>query len=110
MKQYQLFIDGEFVESGSRKVISVVNPATEKIISEVPAATAEDAARAVDAAERAQKSWDKLPAVERGKYLREIAGMIRENAEMLARTIAEEQGKTLPLSRVEVNFTAAYMD
>ena len=110
MKQYQLFIDGEFTESGSRKNISVMNPATEEIISQVPAGTAEDAGRAVDAAEKAQKEWEKLPAAERAKYLHEIAGLVRKNGEMLARTIAEEQGKTLPLSRVEAYFTADYMD
>lgn len=110
MKNYQLFIDGEFVKSSSSKTISVMNPATEEIISEVPAGTVEDAAKAVDAADQAQKAWEKLPAVERAKYLHEIAGLVRENGEMLARTIAEEQGKTLPLSRVEAYFTADYMD
>jgi lactaldehyde dehydrogenase/glycolaldehyde dehydrogenase len=42
--------------------------------------------------------------------LRAIAARIREHVEPLARLITEEQGKTLGLARVEVAFTADYMD
>ena len=58
---------------------------------------------------RAQKNWAKLAAVERGKYLREIAAKIRDRADFLARTITEEQGKPLGLAKVEVQFTADYL-
>lgn len=110
MKNYQMFIDGEFVPNNSRKMAQVINPATEEVISQIPMGTREDVDAAVNAAERAQKSWAKLPAVERANHIREIAAKIRENATMLAETIAEEQGKILPLATVEVNFTADYMD
>jgi lactaldehyde dehydrogenase/glycolaldehyde dehydrogenase len=110
MKSYQMFINGEFIANESRKMISVINPATEAIVSEIPAGTREDVETAVKAAEQAQKSWGKLPAIVRAGYLKEIAQGIRENSEELARVIAEEQGKILPLARVEANFTADYMD
>jgi lactaldehyde dehydrogenase/glycolaldehyde dehydrogenase len=110
MKSYQMFINGEFIANESRKMISVINPATEAIVSEIPAGTREDVETAVKAAEQAQKSWAKLPAIVRAGYLKEIAQGIRENSEELARVIAEEQGKILPLARVEANFTADYMD
>ncbi len=110
MKSYQMFINGEFIANESRKMISVINPATEAIVSEIPAGTHEDVETAVKAAEEAQKSWAKLPAIVRAGYLKEIAQGIRENSEEIARVIAEEQGKILPLARVEANFTADYMD
>ncbi|AIF49961.1 aldehyde dehydrogenase [Pelosinus sp. UFO1] len=110
MKSYQMFINGEFVPTRSGKMITVINPATEKVISEVPEGTREDINAAVEAAEQAQKSWAKLPAIVRAGYLREIAQGIRENAEEIAKVIAEEQGKIMPLARVEANFTADYMD
>ncbi|MDF2634088.1 MAG: hypothetical protein K0R78_962 [Pelosinus sp.] len=110
MKSYQMFIDGEFIANESRKMISVINPATEAIISEIPEGTREDVNIAVKAAEQAQKSWAKLPAIVRAGYIKEIAQGIRENAEEIARVIAEEQGKIMPLARVEANFTADYMD
>ena len=109
-RRYRMFINGEFVLSSSSSRISVINPATEEVISEVPNGTAADVDAAVLAAERAQKTWCKLPAIKRASYLREIAQAIRQNKDALARTIVEEQGKILPLAEVEVNFTADYMD
>jgi lactaldehyde dehydrogenase/glycolaldehyde dehydrogenase len=110
VKSYQLFINGEFVPAQSGKMMAVINPATEEVISQVPEGTPEDVNAAVEAAEQAQKSWAKLPAITRAGYLTEIAQGIRDNAEELARVISEEQGKILPLARVEANFTADYMD
>jgi lactaldehyde dehydrogenase/glycolaldehyde dehydrogenase len=110
IKRSEMFINGAFVPNASRKMIPVVNPATEELISEIPAGTPEDAALAVASAEKAQKSWCKLPAIKRAAYLREIAAAIRQKKDLLARTIVEEQGKILPLAQVEVSFTADYMD
>ena len=87
VQRYEMLIDGEFVTSASS--LQVVNPATEKVISEFPACTVEDVNRAVLAAERAQKSWASLPAIRRAGYLREIATLIRVNRESLARVITE---------------------
>ncbi|WP_172463427.1 aldehyde dehydrogenase [Priestia endophytica] len=110
IKKYQMFIDGEFVNSSSQETTKVINPATEEVISEIPKGTVEDVRRAIESAERAQKEWGKIPSIERGKYLRAISKEIRENVEVLARTISEEMGKTLPLAKTEVNFTADYID
>ena len=108
LKRYEMLIDGEFVASS--KMLQVVNPATEEVISEFPAGTAEDVDRAVLAAEGAQKSWAALPAIRRAGTLREIATLIRANREALARVITEEQGKILSLAQVEVDFSADYLD
>jgi lactaldehyde dehydrogenase/glycolaldehyde dehydrogenase len=105
-----MFIDGEFVENSSGGIIPVSNPATEDVISEIPSGGATDVERAVQAAEKAQKTWCQLPAIKRAGYVREIAQGIRKNRDFLARTISEEQGKILPLAEVEVDFTADYMD
>jgi lactaldehyde dehydrogenase/glycolaldehyde dehydrogenase len=110
IRRYENFIDGEFVKNGSGSTITVINPATEEVISEVPQGTAADIDAAVLAAEKAQKTWCKRPAIERAAYLREIGNAIRQNKDALARTIVEEQGKILPLAEVEVSFTADYMD
>ncbi|MCL6548846.1 MAG: aldehyde dehydrogenase [Alicyclobacillus sp.] len=110
IRQYQMFIDGEFVHASNYHKMAVINPATEDVISEVPEGTAADARAAVEAAFRAQPKWARLAPVERGQYLRKIAQAIRDNQETLARVIAEEQGKVLPLARTEVAFTADYMD
>ncbi len=106
--RHQMLIDGELV--ASEKTIAVINPTTEDVISEVPSGTLENVNAAVLAAEKAQKSWSLLPAIERAGYLREIAQAIRADREHLARTITEEQGKILSLAQVEVDFSADYID
>jgi len=108
IERYEMLIDGDFVSSS--KTLQVVNPTTEQIIAEFPNGTVEDVNRAVLAAERAQKSWAALPAVQRGAHLREIASLLRANREALARVITEEQGKILGLAQVEVDFSADYLD
>ena len=105
---YQMYIDGQFVSS--KETIPVINPATKEVVSYIPKGTAADVDAAVESANNAQHSWEKLPAIERASYLRKIAQKIRENASHLAKVITEEQGKVLSLASVEVNFTADYMD
>src|SRR6476660_7261115 len=101
MKTYQNFIGGRFVAAGG-KTIDVINPATEEIISRVPETPVEQVREAIDAAERAQKSWGKLPAIQRAGHLRRIAQKIRGQSDALARVIVEAQGKTHGLAKVEV--------
>jgi lactaldehyde dehydrogenase/glycolaldehyde dehydrogenase len=108
VEQYKMFINGEFVSSST--MLPVLNPATEEVISEVPGATAEHADAAVLAAERAQRDWSRLPAIQRAGYLREISAAIRKNKSQLAQTISREQGKILPLAEIEVDFSADYID
>ena len=106
--RYELFIDGAFAPSA--RTIPVVNPATEEVISEVPSGTVADVDAAVLAAERAQTSWARLPAIVRAGYLRELAQGLRKNKDLLARVISEEQGKVLSLAEIEVAFSADYLD
>lgn len=108
VEKYQMYINGEFVSK--IETIPVINPADKEIISYIPKGNKEDVQKAVDSAFEAQKSWEKLPAINRAKYLNKIAQKIRDKADMLAKTISQEQGKILGLAQVEVNFTADYID
>ncbi len=110
MKTLPMYINGEFVISNSGKTFEVLNPATEEVIGVITKGTVADAQAAIDAAEAAQDEWAALPAIQRAGYLRKIAEGIRERAEEIAKVISSEMGKILPLARVEVNFTADYID
>jgi lactaldehyde dehydrogenase/glycolaldehyde dehydrogenase len=109
MTMHPNFIDGRFVAPAAEP-IPVLNPATEEVISAVPDSPPSAVDEAVAAARRAQPAWSKLPPIERARLLREIAAAIRQRQKEIARTIAEEQGKVLPLAEVEVAFTADYID
>jgi lactaldehyde dehydrogenase/glycolaldehyde dehydrogenase len=110
VQHYQNFIDGKFVPSSGADRIEVTNPSTGQTICTVPDSSQAEVDAAISAAEAAQSGWGKRPAIERAKALRAIAARIREHVEPLARAIAEEQGKVLGLARVEVAFTADYLD
>lgn len=110
MKELKMFIDGKFVENKSGKWINVLNPATEEVVSRQPEGTIEDTKAAIDAAEKAQDQWSKLPAVERASYLIKIAAGIRKREQELTDIIIKEGGKTYGLANTEVNFTADYLE
>ncbi|KAK2970302.1 hypothetical protein RJ640_012654 [Escallonia rubra] len=74
----QLFIDGNWREPVRKTRIPIINPATEQIIGDIPAATAEDVDIAVEAAWRALarnggREWASASGAHRAKYLRAIA-------------------------------------
>ncbi|ORT52286.1 aldehyde dehydrogenase [Vibrio sp. qd031] len=107
-RHYNNYINGMFTETSER--IDVYNPATEALISTVPNSSESEVEKALDAATKAKRQWAGTPAIERAKYLRAIAEKVREKADYLATVISEEQGKTLDLAKVEVGFTADYID
>ncbi|MFH8134568.1 aldehyde dehydrogenase [Pantoea osteomyelitidis] len=107
---HQHYINGAFVAHQGDKWIEVTNPATEALLSRVPEGTAEEAGRAIAAAEAAQPMWEALPAVERGLWLHKLAAAIRQREAELTSTIVAEGGKTQGLAQTEVLFTADYLD
>lgn len=108
--EYQNFIDGEFVVASGEAMLEVRNPANGELLAFTPDSGAATVDRAVDAARRAQPAWEHLPAIQRAGHLRAVAAKLREHKERLAEIITREQGKVLGLARVEVDFTADYMD
>jgi lactaldehyde dehydrogenase/glycolaldehyde dehydrogenase len=110
MRELKMYIDGQFIENKSGQWIDVLNPSTEEVISRMPDGTSEDAKAAIEAAEKAQGAWERLPAVQRGGYLTKIAAGIRRHEKELTDIIVREGGKTQGLANVEVLFTADYLD
>ena len=107
--RYRHFINGQWVDSTVKEWIEVENPATGAIIATVPRGTADDADRALVAAQAAQPGWEAMPPVERGKLLTALARLILENRDRLARLVVAEQGKPLQEARGEIEGTALYL-
>ena len=106
--EYQNYINGEFRTTA--EFTEVRNPATHDVLARVPEASAKDANEAVAAARAAQPAWEKLPAITRAGYLRQISSALREQVDKFADIIVREQGKTQALAAIEVTFTADYID
>lgn len=106
VKNRQLYINGEWVNSSTGKTLAVENPATEETIAEVASGTREDCRRAIDSAAEAMKGWMKLTPYDRAKVLKKTADLMRERADALARTMTMEQGKPIPEAKAEVLHSA----
>ncbi len=97
------YINGEWYHPKSDRLIRNINPAdTSDIISAFPAATAEDAQRAIDAAQAAWPAWKKTPAPERGRIIWRATDIARQRAAEIAETMTREEGKILKESKGEV--------
>jgi acyl-CoA reductase-like NAD-dependent aldehyde dehydrogenase len=88
----QIFVDGKWVDSSARDVITVINPVTEEPIATVPRGPAEDVDRAVQAAARAFPIWSQSPVEARVEIFRKLARLTEARAEEITRTIVEELG------------------
>lgn len=101
-----MLIAGEWVEAADGGVMDVVNPATEEVFAQVPRATPQDVARAVEAADAAFSGWAKLSPAQRGECLRAGGELVAARAEEIGRTMTEEQGKPLLEAQGEVKKAA----
>ncbi len=110
MKEYQLFIDGAWTKSASGEVSEVLSPSTGEVVATVQKGTPADADKALEAADKAQKEWKKLPARTRAEHLYKLANEIKANSESLAELLVKEQGKLLTVARMEVAVTASFIE
>lgn len=96
----QLFINGEWKAPVLNKRIPIINPSTQQIIGDIPAATKEDVELAVAAAKTALSrnkgsDWASAPGSHRARYLRAIAAKVNEKKSDLAKLEAIDSGKPL---------------
>lgn len=97
MKEYQLFIDGEFVNPIRGEWFETHDPYTGSAWARIPKGTKEDVDRAVSAASGALKGgvWPTLTPTARGKLMRRLGDLILENAEHLAEMEVRDNGKLM---------------
>jgi aldehyde dehydrogenase (NAD+) len=109
------FIGGEWVPPAGTDRLEVINPTTESTLATVPAGTAADVDRAVDAARSAFDEWSTTPPAERATYLAKIASTLDARQDEIARLIASEVGTPLKLAttvqaRLPVTVLNSYVD
>jgi aminobutyraldehyde dehydrogenase len=102
VEQHKNLIGGEWVEASGGETMEVVNPATGETIAEVPAASAEDVDRAVEAAEKAWPEWRDTTPGERAELLLKLADALEEHADELAEIESRNVGKPLSYAKDEM--------
>lgn len=94
--RYQLFINGEWVDSSDSSVLKTENPATGEVLAEIADASKEDVDKAVKAARDAfENGFKDTTKEERAKILNKIADIIDENADYLAEVETLDNGKPI---------------
>src|SRR5918999_2508996 len=91
--RHQLFIDGAWSDAASGESMTVINPATEEEIAQVPRGGAEDVDRAVAAARAAFETWSASTPQDRSKGLLALADAIEGDTETLSSLAQANVGK-----------------
>jgi acyl-CoA reductase-like NAD-dependent aldehyde dehydrogenase len=86
--------------------VTVLNPATEEPIAELPEAGVEEADDAVARATEAFPGWRAVAPADRARLLRRLATLVEEHAEGLALLETRNVGKPISDSRGEVGMVA----
>jgi acyl-CoA reductase-like NAD-dependent aldehyde dehydrogenase len=94
-----LYINGKWEPQAGTGSINVLSASTEEVIGSVPEGTREDVDRAVRAARAAfDNGWSETTVQERAEWLRKLANALKERAERIAMTIAQEVGSPISMA------------
>ena len=110
LKQYQMLIDGDWVDAADGNCFDSVNPSTGEVWSRIPEATAEDVERAVAAADRAlnEGPWSTMSPTQRGHCLRRLGDLLQLQAAELGRIEAVDTGKLLRETEWQAGYVAEF--
>jgi aldehyde dehydrogenase (NAD+) len=102
MREFKLFIDGEFAEASDGGTFDAYNPSTGETVATVAKGTAEDVNRAVAAARKAFDSgpWPSMKPAERYKLMLRVHEKLEDKASELAMLESENAGHTARLSNL----------
>jgi betaine-aldehyde dehydrogenase len=87
-------------------VVTVIEPATEEVLAELPQAGADEADAAIERAREAFPAWRAMAPGERADLLRAVAALVRERQEELATLEARNVGKPISDARGEAGMVA----
>jgi betaine-aldehyde dehydrogenase len=85
---------------------AVLNPATEEVIAEIEAASADETDAAVARAKEAFPAWRAVAPADRARLLRRLATLVEEHGEELSRLESRNVGKPIQGARAEVGMVA----
>ncbi|ETI66230.1 aldehyde dehydrogenase family protein [Neobacillus vireti] len=95
-----LLINGEWIEAKAYKPL--YSPYSGEVLAEIPDATEQETALAIEAADRAKGVMAKLPAYKRAEILENLVQLLKERADEAAEIIALEASKPITAAKGEV--------
>ncbi|MGK0500184.1 MAG: succinate-semialdehyde dehydrogenase/glutarate-semialdehyde dehydrogenase [Oceanicoccus sp.] len=104
------YINGQWLAADSGELFAVNNPASGDLIAEVANCGADETRRAIEAAQHAQRGWQRKTAKERAGILRTWFNLIIDNRSDLAKILTAEQGKPLAEAEGEISYGASFVE
>ncbi|BBP67509.1 MULTISPECIES: betaine-aldehyde dehydrogenase [Pseudomonas] len=95
----KLYIDGAYSDASGDATFEAINPANGEVLALVQRATKEDVERAVVSAEKGQKVWAAMTAMQRSRILRRAVDILRERNDELAALETLDTGKAYSETR-----------
>ncbi len=89
------FVGGHWVRAAAQDRLDVPDPSTGVLLARVPLSNSADVDAAVHAAQSAFPAWRETPVPERARRLLRLRSLLEDHLEELARTVVQENGKTL---------------
>ncbi len=89
-----VFIAGKWQLSQARNMITVTNPATQQILTQVPCTTIAEIDRAVTSANDTFKNWQNIPVPVRTRIMLKYQQLLKAHQEEMAEILCQESGKT----------------
>ncbi len=102
-------IDGQWLATTPHGTSPLHNPADGTLLAQLPRCQAAETTQAIEAAERAGRTWRHAPARQRASVLRRWYELIEAHREDLATLITLEEGKPLAEARGEVDYAAGFV-
>ena len=106
----QGYLAGEWVDGDDGATFDVTNPARGDVIAKVADLSRAQTARAIAAAEAAQKEWAAKTAKERANILRRWYDLMMKNTDDLGTILTAEQGKPLAEAKGEIGYGASFIE
>ncbi len=106
MREYRLFINGEWVPSSTGTMIDDINPANGEVYARVHQASKENIEWAIAAAHAAKDEWGKTPPALREGILLKAADILEERLPEFADVLIDEGGATFGKAMFEASFVA----
>ena len=101
-KNLPLFLDGDFVESKSKKTLEVKNPVSQEILCHVPCATKKEIDKSILSASTAFNTWKEIPPPERARLMMTYQSLLKKHQDEIAEILSKENGKTLEDAKGDV--------
>jgi betaine-aldehyde dehydrogenase len=108
-QSFRMLIGGDLVSRNGSPVTDTLDPSTGAVLTSVPEASADDVARAVEAAKRAQPGWRQLGLAGRSACFARLGELLMEHRERLALLDAVDCGNPLRAMRIDVDICLQYL-